>query len=89
MRAREKRNIKIDLYVNGEYHLTLDKGEMTAKQGIAVAEKIARNYARGNFNHIMAFVHAGELAVSHMTAKTELDRRGIRHIELSKNIYNL
>lgn len=86
MKAREKRNIKIDLLINGVYKQTIEKGLMTAKQGIAAAEKIARNYARGNYKHIMVFVHAGELAVGDITARTEL---GSKRIESYKRVYNI
>ena len=86
MTTREKRNIKIYLNINGEYQQTNEKGLMTTKQGIATAEKIARNYARGNYKHIMVFVHAGELAVGDITARTEL---GSERIESHKRVYNI
>lgn len=89
MKAREKRNITIDIHVNGEYCHSTKRNDMTAKQAINLGQTIAKNYARGNQDHVMIFVHFGELAVADMTARTELDNHGRKHIELNKRIYNI
>lgn len=86
MKTREKRIIKIDIYFDTEYQQTIEIGFMTARQGIAAAEKIARGKAHGNHKHTMVFVHAGELAIAHMTVWRESENK---RIQLSKVTYNI
>lgn len=89
MGAREKRNITIDVYVNGEYNSSTKRDNMTPKQAIKLGEQVAKSHARGNYSHIMVFVHFGELAIADITARTEQNTPTYRkHIELDKRIYN-
>lgn len=90
MNAREKRTITIDVHVNGEYNGSTKRDNMTAKQAIKLGQTIAKNWARGNRDHIMVFVHFGELAIANMTARTEQEAPTYRkHIELSTRTYNI
>lgn len=90
MKAREKRNIKFDIYVNGEYNGTTERESLTPKQAIKLGETIAKNHARGNFKHIMVFVQARELAIADITARTEQTAPTYRkHVELYTRSYNI